>query len=251
MSRTGTLLRGMRSGGTVRGSEHVSIAVLTTGGVMWLATGHIDLSAAAIAGVGAAAVGALVPDIDHPRAWISSLIPFTLLTLGGFALGAHWFMRHSVQRDESQMFAPLMDSMADALQPLLGLMWAAVAAGGVLLGISIALLRFVDHRGPTHSLTVAVGVTLFATIAFALPGYPSVGLWFGWGYLSHLLADLITPMGCPALLWPWSTEGAADSSRGDGDHAGVPAESMAASRQREGIADGAGDAAGKEVPFRK
>ena len=39
---------------------------------------------------------------------------------------------------------------------------------------------------------------------FALAGQTwTLGLWFGWGYLSHLLADLTTPMRYPALLWPW------------------------------------------------
>jgi len=96
--------------------------------------------------------------------------------------------------------------MADMLRPLLGLAWVALATGAALLIVSIIIANVLEHRGPTHSLAVNVVLTVMATIVFAITG-PSwtLGLWFGFGYLTHLLADMTTRMGCPSILWPAGT----------------------------------------------
>lgn len=202
--RTGTLIRrALNLGGDVRGSEHVSVAVLTSSGALWLMNGQLDLSAPAVAAVSAAAIGSLVPDIDHPQAWISNRIPATLLSLGGMALGWYWFVGWYSQRNPSQMFGPMYEEMANMMAPLLGWAWLAVAVGIALLVASLVIARLVKHRGPTHSVSAGAALALIATIGFAIFGHPTIGLWFGWGYLTHLLTDMITPMGCPALLWPW------------------------------------------------
>ncbi len=191
----------------MRGSEHVSVAVLTTGGALWLMNGQMDVSGPAVAAMGAAAIGALVPDIDHPKAWISNRIPASLFGLGVTVLAAYGIMRWSAQGASSQMFGPMFVGLADMMVPLLSWAWLAVAVGLVLLVVSMIIASVVEHRGATHSLAAGAVVTCIALIAFAFAGRPTIGLWFGWGFLTHLLTDALTPMGCPALLWPWHPGG--------------------------------------------
>ncbi len=187
----------------MRGSEHVSFAVVTTGGALWLMNGQFDLNTYAAAAISAAAVGSLVPDIDHPKAWISNRIPASLLGLGLAGLGLYAYAAWTVARGDTSMGAAMIAPMADLLRPILGWAWLSVALGVVLLAASIVIANIVEHRGPTHSLAVGLALTLIAVVGFAIsPLAWTLGLWFGWGYLSHLLADLITPMGCPSLLWP-------------------------------------------------
>ena len=74
------------------------------------------------------------------------------------------------------------------------------------LALSTWLQSFgVEHRGLTH-----YGLTTLAVIASSgllgwWLGYPDVGLAFGLGYLSHILADSLTLAGTP-LLWPLQKE---------------------------------------------
>lgn len=56
-----------------------------------------------------------------------------------------------------------------------------------------------EHRGPTHSVTLAV----LAGLAVGLSVAPWLGGLVAAGWLSHLLADAISPMGEP-FLWPMS-----------------------------------------------
>lgn len=89
--------------------------------------------------LGAAALGALLPDIDHPQSW----------------------------------------------------------AGRKLRPISVPLSMIVGHRGVTHSaIAVLGGLAVLVTMGMGWMAAPVVV-----GYLSHLLADSLTPSGVP-LLWP-------------------------------------------------
>ena len=186
----------------VRGPEHLGIAVVTTGAALFAAGhGHVELAAPTLAVVSAACTGSLVPDIDHPRAWISNRIPATLFAFGLVFLLWFEFTKRSVASGGSKgVGASLGAPLIDMARPLLGWAWLALALGVVLLSVAMLVAAFVEHRGPTHSLTVGAALTLIACLGFALAALPwTLGLWFGWGYLSHLLADLTTPMGCPAL----------------------------------------------------
>ena len=75
--------------------------------------------------------------------------------------------------------------------------------GEVGLAMSNWLQSFgVQHRGLTHyGLTTRAVIVASALLGWWL-GYLDVGLAFGLGYLSHVLADGLTLAGVP-LLWPW------------------------------------------------
>jgi membrane-bound metal-dependent hydrolase YbcI (DUF457 family) len=196
----------------MRGSEHVAFAALTTGlGLYALNHGRIDLSVPAIAAVSVAAIASLVPDIDHPRAWISNRIPATLIAGGLAALLGYWIMQLTTPKSgRPAISTALAKPLLEASRPLLGWAWLAVAMGAALLLIGMIVANSVEHRGETHSLTVGASLSLIALIGFAIAGQPAtLGLWFGWGYLSHLLTDSMTNTGCPALLWPWNGGGRA------------------------------------------
>jgi len=63
----------------------------------------------------------------------------------------------------------------------------------------------IEHRGLTHyGLTTLAVMTITSLLGWWL-GYLDVGLAFGLGYLSHVLADSLTIAGTP-LLWPWAKE---------------------------------------------
>jgi inner membrane protein len=73
------------------------------------------------------------------------------------------------------------------------------AVGRRLAVISVPVAAIFGHRGFTHSLLALAGC-----IAALVAG----GWGHDWaqplaiGYISHLLADMLTPSGVP-LLWPW------------------------------------------------
>lgn len=75
--------------------------------------------------------------------------------------------------------------------------------GQRLSWISKPIARLCGHRGFTHSLlAVLIALTLFylkVPESSVIPGDALQGLVLG--YLSHILADMLTPAGVP-LLWP-------------------------------------------------
>ena len=89
--------------------------------------------------------------------------------------------------------APDLDAERSEIKSTLGLLGSA---SGVLLS-----LFGIRHRGLTHYGLTAVLVFIISSLLGWRLGYPDVGLAFGLGYLSHLLADALTLSGVP-LLWP-------------------------------------------------
>lgn len=70
-------------------------------------------------------------------------------------------------------------------------------AGRKMRVISVPLSLVVGHRGITHSLLAVAGaIALLAIMGTGWMAAPVVI-----GYLSHLMADALTPSGVP-LLWP-------------------------------------------------
>ncbi len=92
--------------------------------------------------------------------------------------------------------APDIDAEESTIKSTLGL-------AGKLVSFTLRLLG-VKHRGVTHYGLTAL-LILAATFWCWRTGWPygygDVGLAFGLGYLSHILADALTKHGVP-LLWP-------------------------------------------------
>lgn len=179
----------------------------STAGAVWLIAGRqgdATLTTYAAAS-GAAALGALVPDIDHPRSLIGKGLPAGLLTAGIGALLLVTIGDYTIaQQGDKTIGAAMMLPLIDAVRPFLLWAWFVVGIAISLLLISLAASTVLEHRGPTHSLTAAVAVALVACAMCAVFGWAwTLGLVVGWGYLSHLLTDLMTPMGLPAVMWPW------------------------------------------------
>ncbi|WXJ84340.1 hypothetical protein MTBGP_11310 [Moorella thermoacetica] len=120
-------------------------------------------------GLGMAALGALLPDIDQPGSMISrevTGVPFGRIGRGivGIAILGAWH----------QTRLPLL----------------------LPAGVAFVALAFLPHRGITHS---ALGLVL-AWLAIKTLGWPQVPFLIGYGI--HLAEDLLTPSGIP-LLYPW------------------------------------------------
>ena len=113
---------------------------IAVGAALWAVTARAaGLEVAEPQALGAAALGSLLPDIDHPQSW----------------------------------------------------------AGRKMRVVSIPLSLLIGHRGLTHSaLAIIGGLILLAAMGVGGLAAPVVV-----GYLSHLLADALTPSGVP-LLWP-------------------------------------------------
>lgn len=124
------------------------------------------------------------PDVDHPDAWVSRRVVPAVALGGG-------------------LWAAVVVTAASLVE------LAAVAALGALVSYALALvilwlLRRLagGHRGATHGLVTPV---ILATIWLAMAG---TGPWqwlpalLAWGWLLHLLADVVTPAGWRPLA-PW------------------------------------------------
>ena len=193
-----------RTGGSgVKGRTHVAIAVLPAGAALWLlASGGMQFDAATFAGAPvAAALGALAPDIDHRRSLIGRTMPrevmrrglVVLLGLGGVA----WFASRRVD-------IAVVESALAPLRPVFEVASWAVALGVALIALSWFASGVLKHRGPVHSLTFAAVSSALVAVGCVAAGAPwQLGAVFGWGFVSHLLADAITPAGCRSLLWPF------------------------------------------------
>ncbi len=113
---------------------------MVVGAALWAVTAKLGGgNPAEPQALGAAVLGSLLPDIDHPQSW----------------------------------------------------------AGRKMRAVSVPLSLLVGHRGITHSaVAVVAGLALLLVMGMGWMAAPVVV-----GYLSHLLADSLTPSGVP-LLWP-------------------------------------------------
>jgi hypothetical protein len=133
----------------------------------------------------AALVGALLPDIDEPKATVARL-PSVASRVVRDALG-----RGPLRR---ALMLPI-ESLARAVEAL-----TVALAGSVKARLG--------HRGAVHSLAAGLGLTLLVVLALTVAEAPCAPRWvgaaFGLGYLSHLVGDGLTGRGVP-LWWPLST----------------------------------------------
>ncbi len=141
---------------------------LASGGVLTVATGTLVCIA-----------GAWFPDLDLGRSkgskamnkLLTILIPMLVLVLGGQSVGL-WKLEQFGVRGTSLLFFCIL----------------------LLIGV---WSRTRPHREFTHSFLALVGTTLLVGLIFG----KELWVWYGIGYLSHLLIDLLNGKG-EALLWP-------------------------------------------------
>jgi membrane-bound metal-dependent hydrolase YbcI (DUF457 family) len=186
----------------MRGQEHVAVAVLPAFAVLLLLNGtESGVSGATWAAVpAAAALGGLMPDIDHPRSLIGKGLPAELIGRGASLLLLVGVAAWALSKYAGQEAA---EALVQPLLPMIGWFAMALAAGFALLAASLVASRLFEHRGPTHSLAFALVGTVVLAVILAASQLPwAYALVLGWGYLSHLATDLATPTGCPCLLWP-------------------------------------------------
>ena len=88
---------------------------------------------------------------------------------------------------------PDLDARHSTLKRELGVAGSLASTGLRLAGIK--------HRGLTHYGLTAGAVLLLAWLLARWLGHPELGLAFGLGYTSHIVADGLTYRGVP-LLWP-------------------------------------------------
>lgn len=130
-----------------------------------------------VLGTAVSIVAALLPDIDEPESLISNAPNAVRKQLGRGRKGVDRSTRRSA------------GALLRVLQVLFtGLAW---------------LVRFFagGHRGATHMLLIAAGLSAGMFFLGSAIGFPSLWLWFAVGYASHLLLDMLTPSGLE-LLWP-------------------------------------------------
>ncbi|MFY1595508.1 metal-dependent hydrolase [Micromonospora sp. WMMD737] len=201
------------------GRTHVLSAV--TGWVAGCATATAagwpsDPTVIAVGGVVAAGC-ALLPDIDHPEATIStSLGPIT----GALAAGIGWLAgrtrgwtcRHCAAGPargghRAVTHTGLFAVLAGVVLSVAAWRWPAV--GPVVVWLATALTgRAMLPRRRRRNLAVAGYATLVTALAAttAGPGWWWIGLPMAWGTLAHSLGDAATLSGSP-LLWPIRVRG--------------------------------------------
>lgn len=169
----------------------------------------------ALGAVLVAGIGALAPDIDHPHATISNGIPKMLITgafkhflwpmfvlvsvlaIGPILKKGPLGVFETIQTMYQSPYAQLMINTGIVI----------IGVGLVFIFASILISTLFEHRGATHSLLFALGATIFAIVGSILLNIAWwYGLLFGWGWISHLIADATTEMGLPALFWPFSSD---------------------------------------------
>ena len=153
------------------------------------------------ASLGMAAVGAIAPDIDHPRSMISASLPTFLLKMGSRLL--FFISIPALITVASSRRYDIMNPETLFKQDIFRLLVVVILGASGLLALSRIVHVFFKHRGPIHSPTFYVGVSVVTPllIALVIPGWWWMGLIFGWGWFSHLVADSLTPSGIP-IFWP-------------------------------------------------
>lgn len=186
----------------MRGPTHLAIGAGTAaGGMLALRLAGAPIDPVAI-GVGSlvAGVGALMPDGDQRGSTASGRMPRKMIAVafavavGLFAVVGFlsWFAGPSAGRT-------VLSSMGPTLR-VIGLVLLAAAAARAA---AVVFRILFGHRGPTHSVAFVMGATASALVACSLL---TVSAWFavlfGWGWLTHIAADALTPAGVPYALWP-------------------------------------------------
>lgn len=186
--------------------HHAFIGAGTVGlGILaaeWMGMPQITASGLGM-GVVLTAAGAIATDLDHPKSFISHSIPSRLLriALAILTIPTLAFFATLLTTPGSQ---GVWGHFTDLLLGMAILRWSLIAVGGCigLMGLAWLLYKSLHHRGALHSLAFTLAITLSLCAIFISLGQAWVwGLFFGWGWLWHILADGMTKDGVP-FFWP-------------------------------------------------
>jgi membrane-bound metal-dependent hydrolase YbcI (DUF457 family) len=186
----------------MNGGTHVAIGAGAGWLTLWgLHSAGVPLKPEVLVGGGiVAAVGAVIPDIDHPRSTVSRRVPRRLVREGlrfVVPLSAVVAVSAALGREE------FSDEVLTSGAPLLRLAAMLILPAAILVAVSLLVSRTLGHRGATHSLVFAAGAGLLvAALCARFDVSAWFGVLFGVGWLSHLAADAMTRKGLPQLLWP-------------------------------------------------
>ena len=162
----------------MRGGAHAVIGACATVPLAILFGGSVMLPICAAGG----AIGALLPDIDHPHSALGRFVPWPVATVLAHrtdfvAHGRRWFRGHTIwHRGETHSVG------------------AAGIAFVLALGVSRWLLRAVFSWLRHHGAPAAAEPPVFAWRLATVVACSVLA-----GYLSHLVADLANPS--PQMLW--------------------------------------------------
>lgn len=158
---------------------------------MGLELSSSELAAAAVVGAGAA----MLPDVDHPQATVArSLGPVTyaLSKMFAKAFGGHRNGTHSL------LFAAGAALFVHELLARTDGPWAALALTFFFSSLLVRTLTEADG-----AMCAALAAILAATLVSVAPDTGWLPWAVGMGCLWHMLADMVTPEGCPPA-WPLS-----------------------------------------------
>ncbi len=125
----------------------------------------------------AAGIGSLLPDLDEPNSLISNL-PRVGRGLVRRTMGTRGF--------------------EGAIGQIIGLVLLVLNLPTRLLSHLVRIVCF-GHRAATHWLTFCFLISLLVAVCFTPAGYPSAGVWFFLGCVSHLVLDMMTKSGLEVL----------------------------------------------------
>lgn len=140
---------------------------------------------------------ALVPDLDHPQAYLSRRLRMLGLLLGGIIGGWQAVTAHVIP-------VTMTGGLVLIGSVLLGMVYGTIIGWGLPLGINLVAG---GHRKLTHSLVSSVVLALGAIVAYTLVDLTWEAIGLGLLALSipiHVLADVVTPSGVP-ILYPLSS----------------------------------------------
>lgn len=153
------------------------------------------------------AAGAIAPDLDHPKSFISYGIPSRLIRIALAILAIPLLASLAVFLSTGNPVGSWQQVSAMFLGWSI-LRWSLIILGAAvgLMILSWSLYKSLHHRGPLHSLVFTFCITLFACLLAGVFGQSWLwGLAFGWGWLWHILADGLTSDGVP-FRWPFTDE---------------------------------------------
>lgn len=190
----------------MNGSSHLTIGIGVAVAVTCVAVKNNDIMLCATAM--AAPVGAMLPDIDHNNSKIGSqrkeiidmIRKITVLAgLGAFGLTLFTnFVTTGTFDIQSFLWYGLLPSLVT---------WAPVIICIIIAtsdGVKKRFKFFAKHRGIMHTLIPVIGLYVGAMASKNMV-VSAMLINLGFGYTSHLFADMETVRGCP-VLWPFSSE---------------------------------------------